>query len=155
MPSILVAAEDAMPSLEHTVEIDAPASVVWRVLTTRELVREWAESLHEGIDIRCAWREGGAVEWKGCDGTVLKSGVVGAFEPRRLLRFDYEAGEPPARSFSDAWSLSGERPPTTLTFATGPLSRARCAELRDAHRDAAETIKSLAEEAARIGVSRH
>ena len=31
-----------MPVLKRTLEIDAPAGEVWRVLTTPELIREWA-----------------------------------------------------------------------------------------------------------------
>ena len=144
-----------MRSLKHTVEIHAPASVVWRVLTTRDLVREWAEAFREGIDIRCAWRKGASVEWKAGDGTVFLRGVVGAFEPERHLRFDYPL-DPESRSpardgaFHDAWTLAGDRRATALTFTTGPLAPGAYAEFGAPHRTAAETIKSLAEEAAAI-----
>ena len=143
-----------MRTLQHVVEIDAPPAVVWRVLTTRDLVREWAAAFLEDIDIRCAWRESGPVEWKAPGGAILQRGVVGALEPERLLRFDYPAhpeSRAHVRALSDVWSLAADGRCTRLTFATGPLTPQRCTELEPAHRSATETIKSLAEEAAVIG----
>ena len=144
-----------MRTLEHTVEIDAPPAVVWRVLTTRDLVREWAAAFLDGIDIRCGWREGAPVEWKAPDGAILHRGVVAAFEPHRLLRFDYPLDPDslsPARSggFSDAWTIAGDGSWTRLTATTGPLRLEHYAELKGPAQEAVELIKSLAEEAATI-----
>src|SRR5512143_2126680 len=97
-----------MHILKRTLEIDAPPNEVWRVLTTPELVREWASVYVEGISIRTSWREGERIAWKLPDGGTQASGTVAAFKPQKLLRFDYapdpEAAEP--RSFSDTFELS-------------------------------------------------
>jgi uncharacterized protein YndB with AHSA1/START domain len=144
-----------MRTLENTAEIDAPPAVVWRVLTTRDLVREWAAAFLEDIDIRSGWREGAPVEWKAPDGAILRRGVVGRFEPERLLRFDYPLDPEslsPARSgaFSDAWAISGDGRGCLLTATTGPLTAEHYAQLAGPAREAVATIKSLAEEAAAI-----
>src|SRR5687768_10211612 len=144
-----------MRTLEHTVEIDAPAAVVWRVLTTRDLVREWAAAFLDEIDIRCGWRLGAPIEWRSADGTVLQRGTVGAFEPQKLLRFDYPIDPDslsPARAggFYDAWILAGDGRHTRLTAASGPLTAEHYAELEEQHLTALLTLKSLAEEAAAV-----
>lgn len=145
-----------MRTLEHTVDIDAPASVVWRVLTTRDLVREWAAAFLDEIDIRCGWRLGAPVEWRSPDGTVLQRGTVGAFEPGKLLRFDYPLDPDSFSSarvggFYDAWILGDEGGGTRLTAMSGPLTAEHYADLQEQHLAALQTIRSLAEEAAEIG----
>ena len=86
-----------MPTLKRELDIDAPPHEVWRVLTTPELVREWASVYLDGISIRTTWREGEAVTWKGPSGATHAKGTVAAFRPDRLLKFDYEAGPAPHR----------------------------------------------------------
>ena len=77
-----------MPTLKRELDIDAPPHEVWRVLTTPELVREWASVYLDGISIRTTWREGEAVTWKGPSGATHAKGTVAAFRPDRLLKFD-------------------------------------------------------------------
>ena len=64
-----------MPVLKRTLEIDAPPTEVWRVLTTPELVREWAAAYLDGISIRTSWREGEKVTWKAPNGSTRACGA--------------------------------------------------------------------------------
>lgn len=140
-----------MSTLKCSLEIDAPASEVWRVLTTPELVKEWAAAYVEGLSIRTSWREGEPVTWRAADGAVQASGKVAAFRPDRLLRFDYESGpldEP--RSFSETFEIEPVNQGSRLRLTTGPLAREQADIMRDRARHAVAEIKSLAEESAQI-----
>ena len=108
-----------MPVLKRSLEIDAPANEVWRVLTTPELVREWAAAYDEGIQIRTSFREGEPVTWKGRNGATRSCGTVAACKPERLLRFEYDGD---ARGmFSDTFEISETDHKTRLDFTSGPL----------------------------------
>lgn len=140
-----------MRILKQTLEIDAPPREVWRVLTTPELVREWAAAYNDGISIRTSWREGESVTWKEPDGSTRASGTVSAFQPERLLRFDYtEAMATAGHSFSEAFELSAANSNTVLSFTSGPLDDAAFDALKGPAEEAIREIKSLAEESAQI-----
>jgi len=80
-----------MPKLfvEKKIEINAPASTVWDVLTSREKTGEWAAEFLGGAEfhIESEWKLGSPVLWKGQDGNVIVEGNVTALEPKKLLRF--------------------------------------------------------------------
>jgi uncharacterized protein YndB with AHSA1/START domain len=80
-----------MPSLfvQRSIEIDAPAMVVWDVLTRRELNSQWAPEFTGGSPfyIESDWATGSTVRWKDGDGRVVVEGRVTAREPEKLLRF--------------------------------------------------------------------
>ena len=98
----------AIPVLKRTLEIDAPPNGVWRVLTNPELVREWAAAYLDGISIRTTWREGDKVTWRAPDGATRACGRVAAFQPERLLKFDYP--DDPRGPFSEVFKIeAGER----------------------------------------------
>lgn len=139
------------PLITCNVDIVAPPREVWRVLTTPDLVREWAAVYDDGVSIRTTWREGGPVAWKSADGTLQAKGAVAACRPERLLKFDYEA-DPlrERRSFSQTFEIEQRGAATRLRLTTGPLSAADLATLRGPTEQAAREIKSLAEESAQI-----
>src|SRR5579864_1396832 len=90
-----------MPELfvKKSVEINAPASKIWDVLTRPEFTRQWISNFG-GIDgeIVSDWALGSPVLWKGADGTPLVEGNVTAVEPGKLLRFtvfDVRSERPP------------------------------------------------------------
>ena len=141
-----------MTTLKHALEIDAPATEVWRVLTTPELVREWAAAYTDGLHIRTSWREGDPVAWKEADGRTRAGGTVTAVQPERLLKFEYTEGfvAPEGRSFSDTFEISAGERTTRLEFTTGPLDADEAAALEQQAEDAIREIKSLAEESAQI-----
>lgn len=140
-----------MSIFKCTLDIDAPASEVWRVLTTPELVKEWAAVYVEGLSIRTSWREGEPVTWRAGDGAVQACGKVAAFRPERLLRFDYDSGprdEP--RSFSETFEIEPSDHGSRLRLTTGPLAEGQADVMRSQARQAVAEIKSLAEESAQI-----
>jgi uncharacterized protein YndB with AHSA1/START domain len=141
-----------MHTLRRTLEIDAPPNEVWRVLTTPELVREWAAAYVDGISIRTSWREGERVAWKRPDGGTQAVGTVAAFKPERLLRFDYaaEPGVAEPRSFSDTFEISPGELGTRLRITTGPLDDDAFEARKKPTEQAIREIKSLAEESAQI-----
>jgi uncharacterized protein YndB with AHSA1/START domain len=137
-----------MQTLMRTLEIDAPANEVWHVLTTPELVREWAAAYLEGIQIRTSFREGDRVTWKSASGEPRSWGTVAVCQPERLLKFEYESD--PQGTFSDTFEISEFKHKTRLRLTTGPLDEAHFEALKRPHRQAIEEIKSLAEESAQI-----
>ncbi|MEW5688269.1 MAG: SRPBCC domain-containing protein [Pseudomonadota bacterium] len=140
-----------MPVLKQTLVIDAPPQEVWRVLTTPELVREWAAAYQDGISIRTSWREGEKVTWKAPDGVTRACGTIAAFRPERLLKFDYtEAVATENRSFSEEFEISPAPAGALLSFTSGPFDDTAFAALKGPAEDAIREIKSLAEESAQI-----
>jgi uncharacterized protein YndB with AHSA1/START domain len=141
-----------MKTLKHALEINAPPTEVWRVLTTPELVREWAAAYTDGLSIRTSWKEGDPVTWKEPDGATRACGHVAAFQPGKLLKFEYTEGAlaPEGRSFSDTFEISAGERTTRLEFTTGPLDADEAAALEQQAEDAIREIKSLAEESAQI-----
>jgi uncharacterized protein YndB with AHSA1/START domain len=140
-----------MPVLKQTLEIDAPPEEVWRILTTPELVREWASAYQDGISIRTSWREGERVTWKSPDGETRACGKISAFQPERLLKFDYtEAVATENRSFSETFEISPAPSGAVLSFTSGPFDDHVFKALKEPAEDAIREIKSLAEESAQI-----
>lgn len=140
-----------MQVLTCSLEINAPAREIWRVLTTPELVKEWASAYLVGLSIRTSWKEGGEVSWRAANGAVQACGRVAAFRPDRLLKFDYEpdsSGERP--SFSETFEIEPVNRMTRLRLTTGPLGKADFDATRGRAAQAVEEIKSLAEESAQI-----
>jgi len=141
-----------MTTLKHALDIDAPATEVWRVLTTPELVREWASAYTDGLHIRTSWREGDEVTWKEADGRTRARGAIAAVKPERLLRFEYTEGvvAPEGRSFCDTFEIIENGRMTRLEFTTGPFDAQEAQVLDRQTEDAIREIKSLAEESAQI-----
>ena len=118
------------------------------ILTTPELVREWAAAYDEGIQIRTSFREGEPVTWKGRNGATRSCGTVAACKPERLLRFEYDGD---ARGmFSDTFEISETDHKTRLDFTSGPFGADEFEALKRPTDLAIEEIKSLAEESAQI-----
>lgn len=137
-----------MPILSRSLEIDAPATEVWRVLTTPDLVREWACAYQDGLSIRTSWREGEPVAWKTAAGETRAQGRIAVFRPEKLLKFDYAPDDRAA--FSDTFEIVAKDHRTWLNLSTGPLEQAELDALERQTEDAIREIKSLAEESAQI-----
>ena len=88
--------------VEKTIEINAPASKVWDVLTNSEHTSEWAPEFSGGAEfhIESDWKFGSPVLWRGQDGNVIVEGIVTALEPHTFLRFT-------------VFDVRGEKPPVT------------------------------------------
>ena len=124
-----------MPTLfvERSVEIDAPASTVWRVFTDPVLTREI------GGEYVSAWNIGGSFGWKSLDGKMLTSGTILRIESQKLLQHNLFAptttgGERPLVVSVITYELRGHAGRTTLVGReefNAPLSV-------EQHRDATE-----------------
>ncbi|WP_296600345.1 SRPBCC domain-containing protein [Phenylobacterium sp.] len=137
-------AKRQMPTLKRTLEIHAPPTEVWRVLTNPELIREWAAAYQDGISIRTSWRQGEPVTWKAPDGTTQAQGAIAAIEPGRLLKIDYDADARAA--FPDTFEIVAKEDRTWLNVSADQLDED---DLKAAE-EALLEIKSLAEESAQI-----
>lgn len=79
-----------MPELfvEKLIEINAPASLVWEVLTSPPLSKQWIEQFWPAfITLECDWKAGSPMLWKSADGNI--DGQIIAIEPTRLLRYSF------------------------------------------------------------------
>ncbi len=147
-----------MPKLfvEKTIEINAPASKVWDVLTRREQTSEWAPEFSGGAQfhIDSDWNLGSPVLWKGQDGNVIVEGEVTALEPNTFLRFtvfDVRWEKPPVTEEDGiTYELTEQSGKTTLRLLQGDFSV--MAEGEKYHRLSAEVwdrvlpkVKELAE----------
>ena len=74
-----------MPTIEKSIEIDAPIEKVYEVLTNPQLVRKWAVAFSEGTYAETDWQPGSTVEWKDMNGNVGAKGVVIENEPLRRI----------------------------------------------------------------------
>ena len=147
-----------MPKLfvEKTIEINAPASKVWDVLTRREQTSKWAPEFAGGAQfyIESEWTLGSPVLWKDQNGNVIVEGNVTALEPHIFLRFTVfdVRGEKPLVTEEDGitYKLTEQTGKTTLRLVQGDFSV--MAEGEKYHRLSAEVwdrvlpkVKALAE----------
>src|SRR5437899_11574530 len=119
-----------MPKLfvEKTIEINAPASKVWDVLTRREHTGEWAPEFSGGAEfhIESDWKLGSPVLWKGQSGNVIVEGKVTALEPNTFLRFtvfDVRGEKPPVPEEDGiTYQLTEQNKKTILRLSQGDFS---------------------------------
>ena len=69
--------------IRQSVDIDAPATAVWRVLTDSALTKEYMY----GCEIVSSWAVGEPFNWKGGDGVVYVMGRLVEVQPNRVLRY--------------------------------------------------------------------
>ncbi len=72
------------------IEIHAPATKVWDVLTTPSTTSQWAAEFANGgprFHLESDWQLGSPVLWKTDEGKVVVEGNVTASQPHTLLRF--------------------------------------------------------------------
>ena len=119
-----------MPKLfvEKTIEINAPASKVWDVLTRPEYTGEWAPEFSGGakFHIESDWKPGSRVLWKARDGNVIVEGNVTVVEPNIFLRFTVfdVRGEKPSVTEQDGitYELTEHAGKTTFRLLQGDFS---------------------------------
>lgn len=137
-----------MSILKRSLEIDAPPTEVWRVLTNPELVREWAAAYQDGISIRTSWREGEQITWRAPNGATCAQGTVAAFQPEKLLRIEYASDD--GGAFPESFEIVAKEDRTWLEITTGPVPSDELPALEGPAEEAIKEIKSLAEESAQI-----
>jgi uncharacterized protein YndB with AHSA1/START domain len=136
-----------MPTVQRLIEIDAPARDVWHVLTTRDLIREWAAAVAEEIDVVANWRIGGRVTWKAPNGEERR-GLITELEPGRRLTIEYPQASGPARAETFEITPSGDT--ARLSLSIGPNEPSAKKRLTSQTEAILQAIRSLAEELAWI-----
>lgn len=72
------------------INIDAPMSVVWEVLTEPSHMRAWMGEPEMELEVSADWRVGGMLSVRGTHhGHFENSGTVRVFEPERRLRYTH------------------------------------------------------------------
>jgi len=86
---------DAVPAdsktFNKTVNINAPTSQVWHILTTPELMKKWMVSDDVEINISTGWKVGSPVVIRGnMNGKDFENnGTVLQFEPEKTLQYSH------------------------------------------------------------------
>src|SRR5581483_852999 len=86
--------------VKQSIEIEAPASRVWQVLTSRDLTRHWVpEFFGQPAELVSGWQLGSTVYWNMLsDGKTYVEGTITLLEPSKTLRytvFDIRSERPP------------------------------------------------------------
>jgi uncharacterized protein YndB with AHSA1/START domain len=76
-------------TVNRTIAINAPVSVVWQALTDPEQVKEWY-SPDKASTVTAEWRVGGPILFEGTwdRRKYLNRGTILAFDPEKTLRYD-------------------------------------------------------------------
>lgn len=77
--------------MKKTVDINAPASKVWHILTTPEIMKRWMISDDIQISISTDWKVGNPMVIRGNMGgkDFENNGMVLQFEPEEVLRYSH------------------------------------------------------------------
>ncbi|MBI3491899.1 MAG: SRPBCC domain-containing protein [Acidobacteria bacterium] len=110
---------------ERSIEIAAPASKVWAVLTER--TSEWSDLFGAKGPVESDWKVGSEVLWRNADGVVYVNGRVLASEPAKLLRFSVRSTQREMQPLSgkaedditQTYALAEHGGHTTLSIAHG------------------------------------
>jgi len=116
--------------VDKTIEINAPASKVWDVITVEEFNNQWATEFSSGgpqFYLDSTWELDSPVLWKGEDGKVIVEGNVTALQQNKLLRFtvfDVRSEEKALVTEEDGitFHLSEENGKTNLHILQGDFS---------------------------------
>jgi uncharacterized protein YndB with AHSA1/START domain len=114
--------------VDKSIEIDAPVSKVWEVLTARRYTSTWAPEFSGGSPflIESDWKPGSPVFWKDSEGKTIVEGNVTTLEPEKLLRFtvfDVRSQRPPVKEEDGiTYELSEKDDKTILHVLQGDFS---------------------------------
>lgn len=115
--------------VRQSIEIAVPASKVWRVLTDRELTRQWVREFGgQDGELVSDWKLGSPVQWKMLsDGKTYVEGNVTAIEPYKMLRytvFDVRGERPPVSDEDGiTFTLSERNGRTLLSVVQGDFGK--------------------------------
>lgn len=110
---------------EQSACIDAPASIVWKVLTNPDITTEWIKEFSSEFSLLDSdWKLGSPVIWRDANGKPDVEGKVTAVEPYKKLRFTVmPVGESPDWEIKEddgiTYILAEENAQTTLTVLQG------------------------------------
>lgn len=109
--------------LKKTIRINAPASEVWKILTTPNLIKEWLF----GTKVISDWKAGSSIlftgNWQGTDyadkGTILK------FDIEKVFQYSYWSGFSGLPDSPENYSV--------ITFELTPIDNATMLTLTHSH----------------------
>jgi uncharacterized protein YndB with AHSA1/START domain len=108
--------------VEKSVDINAPASEVWEVLTNPVLSKEWIKEWWPDFEIlKSDWKEGSPVIWKVKNGLTAAQGKVTTVQPPTNLQFDFQVNDPsnPRQPESVIYQLNEQDGHTRLFVSVG------------------------------------
>jgi uncharacterized protein YndB with AHSA1/START domain len=83
--------DEKLLNLEQSIEINAPASKVWEVLTDSQRNREWISLWWPGTKMESDWKgPGSPVNWIMEDGNVGSKGYIYGITPQQHLKFSFQ-----------------------------------------------------------------
>ncbi len=117
--------------VEASIEIAAPASRVWAVITSPVLNSQWSGLFGAKGAIDTDWKPGTPVRWRNADGDVYVQGRVLTVEQGKLLQFSARSTNPALQPISGleaddithTYHLSEQAGRTTLSIAHGDFSK--------------------------------
>ena len=127
--------------VERSIEINAPASKVWRVFTDPAITRQM------GGEYVYDWKIGSTFGWKAPNGSMLTNGTILQIEPEKILKHDLL--DPDATIISViTYELREENGRTTLHASenfTNPINDKEYADAVDGWDAALMALKEVAE----------
>jgi len=127
--------------VERSIEINAPASKVWRVFTDPAITRQM------GGEYVSDWKIGSTFGWKAPNGSMLTNGTILQIEPEKILKHDLL--DPDATIISViTYELREENGRTTLYATenfTNPINDKEYADAVDGWDAALMALKEVAE----------
>jgi uncharacterized protein YndB with AHSA1/START domain len=123
-------------SVEKSIEINAPASTVWTILTSPKFTAQWSVFFGAKGPIETDWGLGSRVLWRNAAREVYVSGTVTAADKNKLLRFTVRDTKPEMQPTSgrvedditQTYALTEHQGRTTLSTAHGDFSKLRNGE---------------------------
>jgi uncharacterized protein YndB with AHSA1/START domain len=117
--------------INKSIEINAPASKVWDVLTKPQFVDQWAAEFSSSgpkISVESDWKLGSPVLWKDESGKIAVEGKVLMLEPNKKLHYsviDVEMGEVPTMDETDGitYLLAGHAGSTKFSVVHGDFGK--------------------------------
>ena len=114
--------------VDKSIEIDAPLTKVWEVLTARGYTSNWSPEFSGGSPfvIESDWKLGSPVVWKDAEDKTIVKGNVTALHPPNFLRFtvfDVRSEIPPVKEEDGiTYELSEKDGKTRLHVLQGDFS---------------------------------
>jgi len=139
--------------VEKSVDISAPASEVWEVLTNPVLSKEWIKEWWPDFEIlESDWKEGSPVIWKINNSITGAKGKVTKAQPPTNLEFSFQVNDPsrPPHQETVIYKLNEQEGHTKLVVTVGDFGDTPEHELcypgaEDSWNKSLPKIKDLAE----------
>lgn len=131
-------------------ETTASAADIWHMLTTTDIVNQWAQAFGDGVYIDTTWQAGAELLWKIGTGETGVKGIIVTKEQDTLLEYGYyddHSAEPgtPLGEYSESFSIEDRGDTRILNMKAGPLSEEHFVAHEPLWEKAAGIMKGLSE----------